>query len=145
MRDGGVINHGFDADLDELRAIQGNCDGFLLELEARAPKPQNPHRNNSFAKLKMTETLLKAKQADLQELESLNKIATRPNIKEFLSHYIQTLSKDIAAEILAKEAENKIDEEEEIKEPNEEKKVSQPDQIQFDNMTFVPITRYGWD
>ena len=35
VRDGGVINHGFDADLDELRAIQGNCDGFLLELEAR--------------------------------------------------------------------------------------------------------------
>ena len=35
VRDGGVINHGFDADLDELRAIQGNCDGFLLELETR--------------------------------------------------------------------------------------------------------------
>ncbi|MDP2416923.1 MAG: DNA mismatch repair protein MutS [Hydrogenophaga sp.] len=35
VRDGGVINHGFDADLDELRGIQNNCDGFLLELEAR--------------------------------------------------------------------------------------------------------------
>ena len=35
VRDGGVIGHGFDADLDELRAIQNNCDGFLLELEAR--------------------------------------------------------------------------------------------------------------
>ncbi|MCD8515451.1 MAG: DNA mismatch repair protein MutS [Burkholderiaceae bacterium] len=35
VRDGGVINHGFDAELDELRAIQSNCDGFLLELEAR--------------------------------------------------------------------------------------------------------------
>lgn len=35
VRDGGVINHGFDAELDELRAIQDNCDGFLLELEAR--------------------------------------------------------------------------------------------------------------
>ena len=35
VRDGGVINHGFDADLDELRAIQNNCDGFLLDLEAR--------------------------------------------------------------------------------------------------------------
>ncbi len=35
VRDGGVINHGFDAELDELRAIQNNCDGFLLELETR--------------------------------------------------------------------------------------------------------------
>jgi DNA mismatch repair protein MutS len=35
VRDGGVINHGFDADLDELRAIQTNCDGFLLDLETR--------------------------------------------------------------------------------------------------------------
>ena len=35
IRDGGVINHGCDADLDELRAIQTNCDGFLLALEGR--------------------------------------------------------------------------------------------------------------
>ncbi len=35
IRDGGVINHGCDADLDELRAIQTNCDGFLLDLEQR--------------------------------------------------------------------------------------------------------------
>jgi DNA mismatch repair protein MutS len=35
VRDGGVIATGFDAELDELRAIQDNCDGFLLELETR--------------------------------------------------------------------------------------------------------------
>ena len=35
VRDGGVIATGFDAELDELRAIQDNCDGFLLELEGR--------------------------------------------------------------------------------------------------------------
>ena len=35
VRDGGVIATGLDAELDELRAIQNNCDGFLLELEAR--------------------------------------------------------------------------------------------------------------
>ena len=35
VRDGGVIADGFDAELDELRAIQTNCDGFLLELETR--------------------------------------------------------------------------------------------------------------
>jgi DNA mismatch repair protein MutS len=35
VRDGGVIATGCDAELDELRAIQDNCDGFLLELEGR--------------------------------------------------------------------------------------------------------------
>jgi DNA mismatch repair protein MutS len=35
VRDGGVIATGHDADLDELRAIQDNCDGFLLDLETR--------------------------------------------------------------------------------------------------------------
>ena len=35
IRDGGVINDGFDAELDELRAIQTNCDGFLIDLETR--------------------------------------------------------------------------------------------------------------
>ncbi|HJS02240.1 MAG TPA: DNA mismatch repair protein MutS, partial [Variovorax sp.] len=35
VRDGGVIAEGFDAELDELRAIGENCDAFLLQLEAR--------------------------------------------------------------------------------------------------------------
>jgi DNA mismatch repair protein MutS len=35
IRDGGVIATGFDAELDELRAIQTNCDAFLLDLETR--------------------------------------------------------------------------------------------------------------
>ena len=35
VRDGNVIATGCDADLDELRAIQTNCDEFLLDLETR--------------------------------------------------------------------------------------------------------------
>ncbi|MDT8991083.1 DNA mismatch repair protein MutS [Curvibacter sp. APW13] len=35
VRDGGVIATGFDAELDELRAISENCDSFLLDLEQR--------------------------------------------------------------------------------------------------------------
>ncbi|MDB5943759.1 MAG: mutS [Ramlibacter sp.] len=35
LRDGGVIANGYDGELDELRAIQDNCDGFLLDLESR--------------------------------------------------------------------------------------------------------------
>jgi DNA mismatch repair protein MutS len=35
LRDGGVIRDGFDADLDESRALQGNSGEFLLQLEVR--------------------------------------------------------------------------------------------------------------
>jgi len=35
IRDGGVIAEGFDDELDELRAIAGNADQYLLDLEAR--------------------------------------------------------------------------------------------------------------
>ena len=35
IRDGGVIANGFDADLDELRALNDNCGSFLVGLEAR--------------------------------------------------------------------------------------------------------------
>ncbi len=35
VRDGGVIAAGFDADLDELRAIDDHCGEFLVALEAR--------------------------------------------------------------------------------------------------------------
>jgi DNA mismatch repair protein MutS len=35
IRDGGVIAHGYDSELDELRAIKDNAGQFLLDLEAR--------------------------------------------------------------------------------------------------------------
>jgi DNA mismatch repair protein MutS len=35
LRDGGVIAAGYDAELDELRAIHQNCGAFLVDLEAR--------------------------------------------------------------------------------------------------------------
>lgn len=35
IRDGGVINSGYDAELDELRALQTNSAEFLIQLEAR--------------------------------------------------------------------------------------------------------------
>ena len=35
LTDGGVINDGFDAELDTLRSIQNDCGNFLIELEVR--------------------------------------------------------------------------------------------------------------
>jgi DNA mismatch repair protein MutS len=35
LREGGVIADGYDAELDELRAIQSNCGEFLLDFERR--------------------------------------------------------------------------------------------------------------
>src|SRR5699024_11758846 len=34
-RDGGVIATGYDTELDELRELSGNADGYLADLEAR--------------------------------------------------------------------------------------------------------------
>lgn len=35
IREGGIIAHGYDTELDELRALDENCGQFLLALEAR--------------------------------------------------------------------------------------------------------------
>ncbi len=35
LREGGVIADGYDAELDELRALQSNCGEFLVQLEGR--------------------------------------------------------------------------------------------------------------
>jgi DNA mismatch repair protein MutS len=35
VRDGGIIAPGFDAELDELRALNDNCGSFLLDMEIR--------------------------------------------------------------------------------------------------------------
>ncbi len=35
LREGGVIADGFDAELDELRALQSDCGSFLLDMETR--------------------------------------------------------------------------------------------------------------
>ncbi len=35
LREGGVINDGYDAELDELRALQSDCGSFLIDMEAR--------------------------------------------------------------------------------------------------------------
>lgn len=35
LREGGVIADGYDPELDELRALQSDCGGFLLAMEAR--------------------------------------------------------------------------------------------------------------
>ncbi|MDR2874372.1 MAG: DNA mismatch repair protein MutS [Methylobacillus sp.] len=41
LREGGVIAAGYDAELDELRAIQANCGEFLLKFEAAERKRTN--------------------------------------------------------------------------------------------------------
>ncbi len=35
LRDGGVINDGYDAELDELRRLQAHCGDYLMTMEAR--------------------------------------------------------------------------------------------------------------
>ena len=40
IRDGGVLADGFDAELDELRAISTNAGDYLLQLELKNVKRQ---------------------------------------------------------------------------------------------------------
>ncbi len=47
IRDGGVIATGFDAELDELRALSQNADQFLIELES------NERKNSGISTLKV--------------------------------------------------------------------------------------------
>jgi DNA mismatch repair protein MutS len=51
VRDGGVIANGFDAELDELRGIQSNCDAFLLDLETREKARSIPNLRVQFNKV----------------------------------------------------------------------------------------------
>ena len=41
IKDGGVIANNYDTELDELRALHANADGFLLELEQREQEATN--------------------------------------------------------------------------------------------------------
>ena len=43
LREGGVIQDGFDARLDELRSLQSNCGDFLLALEVREKERTGIH------------------------------------------------------------------------------------------------------
>jgi len=106
LRDGGVIAAGFDADLDELRAISQNCDAFLLDLEARERARTNiPNLRVQFNKvhgfyIEVTQSHADKVPLDYQRRQTL-KNAERyitPELKAFEDKALSAQDRSLARE-----------------------------------------------
>ena len=105
-RDGGVIAAGFDAELDELRAISENCDAFLLDLEARErARSAIPNLRVQFNKvhgfyIEVTQSQADKVPADYQRRQTL-KNAERfitPELKAFEDKALSAQERALARE-----------------------------------------------
>jgi DNA mismatch repair protein MutS len=106
LRDGGVIAPGVDADLDELRGINQNCDAFLLDLEARErARTSIPNLRVQFNKvhgfyIEVTGSHLDKVPADYQRRQTL-KNAERyitPELKTFEDKALSAQERALARE-----------------------------------------------
>jgi DNA mismatch repair protein MutS len=106
LRDGGVIAPGVDADLDELRGINQNCDAFLLDLEARErARTAIPNLRVQFNKvhgfyIEVTGSHLDKVPADYQRRQTL-KNAERyitPELKTFEDKALSAQERALARE-----------------------------------------------
>jgi DNA mismatch repair protein MutS len=106
LRDGGVIAPGFDAELDELRGINDNCDAFLLALEARErTRTTIPNLRVQFNKvhgfyIEVTGSHLEKVPADYQRRQTL-KNAERfitPELKAFEDKALSAQERALARE-----------------------------------------------
>ncbi len=106
LRDGGVIATGVDADLDELRDINQNCDAFLLDLEQRErARTHIPNLRVQFNKvhgfyIEVTGSHLDKVPADYQRRQTL-KNAERfitPELKAFEDKALSAQERALARE-----------------------------------------------
>ena len=106
LRDGGVIAPGVDADLDELRGINQNCDAYLLDLEARErTRTAIPNLRVQFNKvhgfyIEVTGSHLDKVPADYQRRQTL-KNAERfitPELKTFEDKALSAQERALARE-----------------------------------------------
>ncbi|MDP2004423.1 MAG: DNA mismatch repair protein MutS [Rubrivivax sp.] len=106
LRDGGVIASGVDADLDELRGINQNCDAFLLDLEQRErTRTHIPNLREQFNKvhgfyIEVTGSHLDKVPADYQRRQTL-KNAERyitPELKAFEDKALSAQERALARE-----------------------------------------------
>jgi DNA mismatch repair protein MutS len=106
LRDGGVIAAGVDAELDELRGINQNCDAFLLDLEARErARTAIPNLRVQFNKvhgfyIEVTSSGLDKVPADYQRRQTL-KNAERyitPELKTFEDKALSAQERALARE-----------------------------------------------
>ena len=106
LRDGGVIAPGVDAELDELRGINQNCDAYLLDLEQRErTRTGIPNLRVQFNKvhgfhIEVTGSHLEKVPADYQRRQTL-KNAERfitPELKAFEDKALSAQERALARE-----------------------------------------------
>ncbi|MBX3634928.1 MAG: DNA mismatch repair protein MutS [Rubrivivax sp.] len=106
LRDGGVIAPGVDAELDELRGINQNCDAYLLDLEQRErARTGIPNLRVQFNKvhgfhIEVTGSHLEKVPADYQRRQTL-KNAERfitPELKAFEDKALSAQERALARE-----------------------------------------------
>ncbi|MDR0997267.1 MAG: DNA mismatch repair protein MutS [Zoogloeaceae bacterium] len=105
-RDGGVIAEGWDAELDELRAIDAHCDQFLAELEARERqrsgiatlKVEATRLNGFYVEISRTQADLAP--ADYRRRQTLKNVErfTFPELSAFEAKALSAQEKALARE-----------------------------------------------
>lgn len=106
LRDGGVINDGYDAELDELRRLQANCGDFLMAMEARErertgiPNLRVEYNKVSGFYIEVTRAQSDRVPADYHRRQTL-KNAERyltPELKAFEDKYLSAAERALARE-----------------------------------------------
>jgi DNA mismatch repair protein MutS len=106
LRDGGVINDGFDAELDELRALQNDCGDFLMDLEARERARTGianlrvEYNKVSGFYIEVTRAQAEHVPADYHRRQTLKNVERylTPELKEFENKYLSAAERALARE-----------------------------------------------
>ena len=112
LREGGVINDGYDAELDELRRLQSGCGEFLLQLEARERERTGianlrvEYNKVSGFYIEVTRAQADRVPADYHRRQTLKNVERylTPELKDFESRYLSAAERALARERLLYEA-----------------------------------------
>ncbi len=112
LREGGVINDGYDAELDELRRLQSGCGDFLLQLEARERERTGianlrvEYNKVSGFYIEVTRAQAGRVPADYHRRQTLKNVERylTPELKDFESRYLSAAERALARERLLYEA-----------------------------------------
>ncbi len=106
LRDGGVINDGYDAELDALRRLQSNCGEFLLAMEARERERTGianlrvEYNKVSGFYIEVTRAQAERVPPDYHRRQTLKNVERylTPELKQFESDYLSAAERALARE-----------------------------------------------
>jgi DNA mismatch repair protein MutS len=106
LRDGGVINDGYDAELDGLRRLQSNCGDFLLAMEARERERTGianlrvEYNKVSGFYIEVTRAQAERVPADYHRRQTLKNVERylTPELKAFENEYLSAAERALARE-----------------------------------------------